>query len=146
MHPEHRDKPLNLIVVRPKNRTGQQPMYLLTNLVVDSIGLAWEIFQSYSQRWDVEQAFRFIKSELGIHTIRLHEFDNRLKFMALVMLVFEFLLQIWRNWKDFILVIINTWCPRTDKRMMDNRLPLYRLRAALANLLIMLLALSSMSG
>jgi hypothetical protein len=145
-HPEHRDKPLTLIVVRPKNRIGQQPMYLLTNLEIDSVGLAWEIFQSYIQRWDVEQAFRFIKSELGIHTIRLHEFDNRLKFMALVMLVYEFLLQIWRNWKACALVIINTWCPRSDKRLLNNRLPLYRFRIALANLLSILLAFSLLSG
>jgi Transposase DDE domain len=145
-HPEHLDKPLTLIVVRAKNRIGQQPMYLLTNSEIDSIGLAWEIFQSYIQRWDVEQAFRFIKSELGIHTIRLHEFVNRLKFMALVMLVYEFLLQIWRNWKEVALVIINTWCPRTDKRMLNTRLPLYRFRDALAKLLLIVLIKFSILG
>jgi hypothetical protein len=138
-HPEHIDKPLTLIVVRPKNRKGQQPMYLLTNSEVDSIGLAWEIFQSYIQRWDIEQAFRFIKSELGIHTIRLHEFDNRLKFMALVMLVYEFMLQMWRNWKNVALSIINAWCPRADKRLLDNRLPIYRFRLALTHLLLFVL-------
>jgi hypothetical protein len=142
-HPEHRDKPLTLVVVRPKNRQGQQPMYLLTNLVIDSIGLAWEIFQSYIQRWDVEQAFRFIKSDLGIHTIRLHDFQNRLKFMAFVMLVYEFLLQLWRNWKTMALIFINTWCPRTDKRLMNNRLPLYRFRDALAKILITMLVVAA---
>jgi hypothetical protein len=80
-----------------------------------------------------------IKSELGIHTIRFHELDNRLKFMALVMLVYEFMLQMWRNWKNVALSIINAWCPRADNRLLNNRLPIYRFRLALTHLLLFVL-------
>lgn len=140
-HPEYPDKPLNLIVVRQKTIKGQQPMYLLTDVEVDSIGLAWEIFKSYIQRWDIEQAFRFLKSELGIQAIRLRDFENRLKMMALVTLSYEFLLQFWRNWHLSAFLFIKKWCHRTDNRFDNTRLPLYRLRLALANCLLILVAL-----
>ena len=111
-------------------------MYLLTNVEVDSVGIAWEIFFSYIQRWDIEQAFRFNKSELGIEGIRLRKFENRLKMMALVMLVYQFLLQFWRNWQSAALLIIRRWCPRNGKKLNEARLPLYRLRMALFALLL----------
>lgn len=143
-HPEHPDKPLTLIVARQKNREGSQPMYLLTNVEVDSIGMAWEILKSYIQRWDVEQAFRFNKAELGIQAIRLHKFQNRLKMMALVTLIYQFLLQLWRNWNAATKIIIKKWCPRTDKRLDKNGLPLYRLRIAIFNILTIIVAGNSM--
>ena len=140
-HPEYPDKPLNLIVVRQKTIKGQQPMYLLTDITVDSVGIAWEIFKSYIQRWDIEQAFRFNKSELGIQAIRLQDFENRLKMMALVTLIYEFLLQLWRNWHAAALGIMKKWCPRTDKRFDKYKLPLYRLRLAIVNCFTILMAL-----
>lgn len=139
-HPEHLDKPLTLIVARQKNTEGAQPMYLLTNVQVDSIGMAWEILKSYIQRWDVEQAFRFNKAELGIQAIRLQKFQNRLKMMALVTLIYQFLLQLWRNWLAATQIIIKKWCPRTDKRLDKNRLPMYRLRIAITNILTIIIA------
>ena len=116
-------------------------MYLLTDAEVDSIGIAWEILKSYIQRWDIEQAFRFLKSELGIQAIRLRDFENRCKMMALVTLVYEFLLQFWRNWHLPAFLFIKKWCQRTDKRLDNNRLPLYRLRLVLANCLTFFVAL-----
>lgn len=136
-HPEHIEKPLYLVVIRHKTIKGQhQHMYLLTNIEVDSIGMAWEMFFSYIHRWDIEQAFRFNKSELGIQSIRLIIFENRLKLMALVTLLYQFLLQLWRNWHSAAFIIIKKWCPRTDKRLNQARLPLYRLRVALFALLL----------
>ena len=73
-----------LIVVRHKTIKNQQPMYLLTHQEVDTVGMAWEIFYDYMQRWDIEQAFRFNKSEIAIQTIRLLKFEKQLKMMALV--------------------------------------------------------------
>ena len=140
-HSEHPDKPLNLIVVRQKTIKRQQPMYLLTDLSVDSVGIAWEIFKSYIQRWDIEQAFRFNKSELGIQSLRLRDFDDKLKILTLVTLIYEFLLQLWRNWHTAAFAIINKWCHRTDKRLDKYRLPLYRLRLAITNCLTILIVL-----
>ena len=135
-HPQHIEKPLYLIVIRHKTIKGQSPMYLLTNVEVDAIGIAWEMFFSYIQRWDIEQAFRFNKSELGIQSIRLIIFENRLKLMALVTLIYQFLLQLWRNWHPAAFLIMKKWCPRSDKRLDKARLPLYRLRLALFALLL----------
>jgi hypothetical protein len=140
-HPEYPDKPLNLIVVRQKTIKGQQPMYLLTDCIIDSVGIAWELFRSYIQRWDIEQAFRFNKSELGIQSLRLRDFEDKLKMLALVTLIYEFLLQLWRNWHTAAFCIINKWCHRTDKRLQLSRLPLYRLRLAIVNCLTLLIAI-----
>jgi Transposase DDE domain len=135
-HPDCLDKPLYLIVVRNKTMKGQAPMYLLTNVEVETVGLAWEIFFSYVQRWDIEQTFRFNKSELGIQSIRLWAFENRLKMLALVTLVYQFLLNLWRNRQATVSLIMRTWCPRTDNRLNKARLPLYRLRLALFAVLL----------
>jgi hypothetical protein len=67
-HPELPDNQLFLVVIRNKSYRYRTPMYLLTNLFIDTIGMAWEVFFSYIHRWDVEQAFRFNKSELGIQS------------------------------------------------------------------------------
>lgn len=142
LHPECLDKPMTLVVIRPKNVNAQHPMYLLTNQEIDTSGMAWEMFFSYIQRWDIEQAFRFLKSELGIQSIRLHEFKNRLKLMALVTLVFEFLLTLYRNWQAVAWVWINTLCPRTDKRFLKARLPIYRLRMAMQIIVLKIFYLS----
>ena len=139
-HPKHPDRPLSLIAVRHKTLKAQQPLYLLTNSQVDTIGIAWEIFHSYIQRSDIEQVFRFNKSELGIESIRLYEFENRLKMMALVTLIYDFLLQFWQHWKSAALMLINKWCPRSDKRFLKAHLPIYRFRAALFVLLLTLIA------
>lgn len=135
-HPDCIDKPLYLIVIRNKTMKGQAPMYLLTNVEVDSIGIAWEMCFSYMQRWDIEQTFRFNKSELGIQAVRLWDFENRLKMLALVTLVYQFLLYLWRNRHATASIIMRSWCPRADKRLNKVRLPLYRLRLALLAVLL----------
>jgi hypothetical protein len=105
--------------------------------------MAWEVFFSYIQRWDIEQAFRFNKSELGIQSIRLWEWENRKKMMAIVMLVYDFLLRLFRNWKLIAWAIINQWCKRTGKRLAKVNQPLYRLRDAIHTALICLWAKNS---
>jgi hypothetical protein len=136
---EYPDNQLFIIVVRNKSIPQQEPMYILTNEQIDTIGMAWEIFFSYIRRWDVEQAFRFNKSELGIQSIRLWFWENRKKMMAIVVLVYDFLLQLLRNWKTIVWAIINKYCKRTGKRLAKVRQPLYRFRSAcnvlLANLI-----------
>lgn len=47
---------------------------------------------SYMHRWEAEQGFRFLKSEPGLESPRLWFWDNRMKFMAIVTLVYDFLL------------------------------------------------------
>lgn len=142
-HPEQPDKKLTLIVVRNKTYKHQPPMYMLTSVEVDSIGIAWELFYSYIKRWDIEQTFRFNKCELGIQSCRLWKFENRLKMMALVTLVYDFLLLTWRNSKDTATAWINKWCHRTGKKLKEIKMPLYRLRAAFANVIELFLSQNS---
>jgi hypothetical protein len=47
----------------------QSPLYLLTSLPVESAKDAWEICHSYMHRWNIEQAFRFAKTELAIESL-----------------------------------------------------------------------------
>jgi hypothetical protein len=129
---EYPDNQLFLIIIRNKSFKHQPPMYLLSNLDIDTVGMAWETCFSYLKRWDIEQAFRFCKSELGIQSIRLWEWENRKKMMILVLLVYDFILQFFRNWQVIAWACINQWCKRTGKRLALVRLPLYRLRAALS--------------
>jgi transposase len=139
-HPEWDDKQLYLVIVRDKtNKT--EPMYLLTNELVDTVGMAWAIFKRYMKRWDIEQTFRAAKSSLAIQSLRLWFWENRLKLLFIVTLVLDFLLHIISKHKDWGNNIIQTWRPRTGKKhkRQKYRFPFYELRAAIALLLLYLM-------
>jgi hypothetical protein len=89
-HPDYPDQTLSLLIVRDKNNFNG-PMYLLTSLSIDSQDLAWEVCFSYFHRWNIEQTFRFGKSELAMESPRLWFWENRLKLLAIVALVYDFL-------------------------------------------------------
>ena len=127
---DQKDQIYYLIVTRDTKNKGQAPMYLLTTIEVNSIGMAWMIFFAYMQRWFVEQAFRFNKSELAMQSPRLWWWENRLKLLAIVALIYDFLLSLLLKNFDKTLEFINKWCPRTGKRHQLARMPLYRLRNA----------------
>lgn len=59
-------------------------MYILTSLAIENAEDAWEICFSYIHRWNIEQTFRFAKSELAMESPRLWSFENRLKLLAIV--------------------------------------------------------------
>ncbi|PVY38874.1 transposase [Pontibacter virosus] len=79
LHPAY-DQPLTLIICRP-GRKGRQPWYLLTSEEVKSDRDAWQLVFAYARRWQVEQAFRFNKSEMGMESCRLWFWDNRMKLL-----------------------------------------------------------------
>lgn len=124
------DNPLTLVVCKDSQK-AQEPLLILTNCPVNTKAEAWKIVFSYMRRWAIEQTFRFNKSELALESPRLWCWENRQKIMAIVSLVYEFLLSILKNWKSIAQIAINNWCPRTGKRQLDAQLPLYRLRIAL---------------
>ena len=141
-HPEHPDNELYLIIVRDKkNYTG--PMYLITSLAIQNARQAWEIMFSYMHRWEAEQGFRFLKSEMALESPRLWFWDNRMKLMAIVTLVYDFLLTMLRNWKSWVLPFFRRWCHRTGKRYRKASIPLYRLRLAISNCLFLYWAQNS---
>ena len=125
--------PMTLVVCRDAKK-AQEPMYLLTNCEVKTKTQAWKVLFSYMRRWAIEQTFRFNKSELALESPRLWFWENRQKIMGIVSLVYDFLLQMLKNWRSIVSIIINKWCPRTGKRQLDTQLPLYRFRIALEHL------------
>lgn len=141
-HPEYPDNQLFLIIVRDKHNYNS-PMYLITSLPIEKVSQAWEVFFSYMHRWEAEQGFRFLKSEMGLESPRLWFWDNRMKLMAIVTLVYDFLLTLLRNWKSWVPIFMQNWAHRTGKRYRDTSIPLYRLRMAIANCLFYYWALNS---
>lgn len=141
-HLEFPDNQLYLIIVRDKkNYTG--PMYIITSLPIQTAAQAWEIMFTYMHRWEAEQGFRFLKSELGLESPRLWFWDNRMKFMAIVTLVYDFLLRLVANWKSWVKPFLRNWCHRTGERNRNTSIPLYRLRMAISICLTVMWAQNS---
>lgn len=141
-HPDYVDEEIWLVIARDKhNYVG--PMYLLTSLPIESAKQAWEIVFSYMHRWEIEQTFRFGKSELAMQSPRLWFWDNRLKLLAIVSLVYDFLLQLLRGWKSWTQLFFRNWCHRTGERYRSASIPLYRLRLAIHWCLFFLMAQNS---
>ena len=135
LHPSYQDSPLTLIICRP-GRKGRQPWYLLTNEPVGSDGEAWRLVHAYARRWQVEQSFRFSKSELGMESCRLWFWENRMKLLQTVTLVYAFLLSLLEEQlRGKRNQLLRQGCHRTGKRCRNTPAPLYRIRLALANLL-----------
>lgn len=133
-HPNFPGQKLTLITCKPTT-PGQEPLHLITNQTVQKTKDAWKLIFSYMRRWLIEQTFRYNKSELALESPRLWWWDNRLKLMAIVAMVYDFLLQILRNWNSIAWITINTWCPRTGKKLAQVQAPLYRLRCAIQAIL-----------
>lgn len=132
-HPAYPDVPLYLIVSRPGK--GRTPWYLLTNEVIDSVESAWQMVFAYARRWQIETAFRYTKSELALESPRLWFWENRLKLMLIVALLYAFLLSLLRaelrHWQQLLLRL---GCHRTGKRCREASAPLYRIRIAFTHL------------
>ena len=133
-HPQFPDNQLYILIVRDK-ATYEGPMYILTSLPILNAANAWEILHSYMHRWEAEQGFRFLKSEMALESPRLWFWENRQKLMAIVTLVYDFILQMLRNWNGWVLGFFKNWCHRTGKRYREASIPLYRLRIAISNCL-----------
>ena len=80
-------------------------------------------------------AYRFSKTELAMESPRLWFWDNRLKLMLMVSLVYAFLLSLLAPaFADRVCWLLRFWCHRIGKRHRVASLPLYRLRSALSRL------------
>lgn len=133
-HAAYGDCPLTLIICRP-GRKGRQPWYLLTNEEVKNDKQAWKLVHAYARRWQIEQSFRFTKSELGMESCRLWFWKNKMKLLQVVALVYAFLLSLLdKNLQQHIQYLLRAGCHRTGKRSRKTPAPLYRIRLALANL------------
>jgi Transposase DDE domain len=131
-HPDFPDWPLTLVVGR---RKGGQPWYLLTNESVHTAEDAWQVVMAYARRWQVEMAFRNLKSEMAIQSLRVYDWEPRLKLLGLLTLAYGFLMHLMghsqraaRDW------LISYACHRTGVRLREVEIPFTRLRIALSKL------------
>ncbi len=131
-HPEV-DSPLWLVVSRPGK--GRSPWYLLTREPILTVADAWRVVLAYARRWQVEMTYRYGKTELAMESPRLWRWENRLKLLLMVTLVYAFLLSLLAaNLTSWRTRLLRAWCHRTGKRYRAASIPLYRLRSALSRL------------
>ena len=125
--------PLWLVVSRRGN--GHEPWYLLTSEVADTPAAMWKIVFAYARRWQIEMTWRFGKTELAMQSPRLWSWDNRLKLLLIVSLVYAFLLSLLDPLlKPLRDILLERFCHRTGKRSRVCPTPLYRIRIALSYL------------
>lgn len=131
-HPKHPETTLWLVVCRSK---GREPWYMLTNEAMSSPADAWRIVFCYSRRWQIEQTWRYDKSELAFQSPRVWSWQVRLKLLALATLAYAFLLHLLLpRYGPLRLWLLRYYCHRTGQRLRRIKAPLYRLRSALSRL------------
>lgn len=129
----HADYAHQLYLVKARVKKGI--LYLVTNERVTNEAQAWEIFFAYKRRWQIETSFRYGKCELGMESPRLWSFENRLKLLGIVTLVYTFLLHLLNPaYEQLISHILRLKCHRTGKRCREAIAPLYRMRWAISRL------------
>ena len=125
-----------LWLVASRQGPGKEPWYILTNEPIENSKQAWQLVMAYARRWQIEACFRFNKSELALESPRLWTWERRLKLLMVATLAYSLLLSLLNlplHWRENL---FKHWGHRTGKRNQLALIPLYRLRAALAALLL----------
>jgi len=118
-----------------KVRVKKKIWYLITNEPIRKENQAWEIVFAYRRRWQIETSFRYGKCELAMESPRLWSFENRLKLLGIVTLVYTFLLHLLDPaYRNLVQSVLRFKCHRTGKRCREVIAPLYRLRWAISRL------------
>jgi hypothetical protein len=73
---------------------GRSPWYPLTNEPIQTAEGAWRVVFAYVRRWQVKTTIRFGKSELAMESPCLWQWDNRVKLLLIVTLIYAFLLSL----------------------------------------------------
>ena len=105
---------------------------MLTNELIATTGDAWRVVMAYARRWQVEMCYRTCKTDLVMESPRLWFWENRLKLLLMVSLVYAFLLA--SELASLVQALLQGWCYRTGKRYRQAAVPLSRLRTALSAL------------
>ncbi len=131
-HPEQPDVALSLLVCRS---AGRLPWYLLTNEAVTNEEEAWRVVFAYVRRWQIEQTWRYDKSELAFQSPRLWHWAQREKLLLMATLAYAFLLTLLAPCYVLLrLWLLRSYCHRTGWHLRQVKAPLYRLRSALSRL------------
>jgi hypothetical protein len=134
-----RDSPLWLVWARigkgtRRRRGGSEPWRLLTTEPVLTEAACWQFVEAYACRWQIEQNLRYGKSELGLESMRVKSWEARDKLLAIVGLVYAFLISVLGDSTGWLLKQVLCWAHRTGRQAQSAWRPLYRLRWALSAL------------
>jgi len=83
------DKPLYLVAVWSKRY--EEPLILLTTLVVENLEQAGHIVWYYRQRWACEEVTRFLKNRVGFERFRIRRYEAIQRLAVLAMFAMGFL-------------------------------------------------------
>jgi hypothetical protein len=118
-----------------KVRVKKKVWYLITNEPIKTASQAWDCVFTYKRRWQIETSFRYGKCELAMESPRMWAFENRLKLLSIVTLVYAFLIHLLEPlYREIVLSVLRLKCHRTGKRCREVLAPLYRLRWAISRL------------
>ena len=117
-----------------RRRGGNEPWRLLTSEPVRTELECWRIVEAYAARWQIEQVLRYGKSELGIESVRVKQWEVRRKLLAIVSLAYAFLIDLVGDSTGYLLKRVLAWAHRTGRQARSAWRPLYRLRLALSAL------------
>ena len=96
---------------------------------------AWKVVMAYARRWQIEMAFRNLKSELAIESVRVYDWEARLKLLGMLTLAYAFLMDLMRKpgrtARDWL---IDDACHRRGEHLRHVEIPFPRLRIALSKL------------
>ena len=130
-----REEPLWLVTVSLHGAgPGREPWRLLTTEPVTSADACARVVEAYAARWQIEEVLRFAKSELGVESVRVRDWEPRCKLWALVSLAHTLLLTLLATLLPAVRARLLRWAHRTGRAAQQAVRPLYRLRAALAAL------------
>jgi hypothetical protein len=90
-HADHPDLPLWLVVAQS---LGSTPWYRLPSEPVENEADAWKVVMAYARRGPLELMWKTCKSELGMQSPRLWDWESRLKLLGLATLAYAFLLHL----------------------------------------------------
>ena len=92
---------------------GRTPWYLLTNETVVPTDDAWRVVMAYARRWQVEMCYRTCKTDLAMESPRLWFWENRLKLLLMVNLVYAFRLSLLvPHLAALVQDLLRIWCHR----------------------------------
>ncbi len=90
---------------------------------------------AYARRWQIEMTFRNLKSELAIQSLRVYDWEGRLKLLGMLTLAYAFLMDLMgeegRTARDWL---IDYACHRSGAHLREVEIPFTRLRIALSKL------------
>jgi len=85
------DNPRDLYIVASWLPGIEEPLILLTTLVVENIEHAKQIVRYYKKRWTCEETSRFLKSRVGFERFRIRRYEAIQRLAILAMIAMGFL-------------------------------------------------------